>query len=55
MALEGVDVNLWKTPEVSYPQTLSNGTGTHPLHSVESFGKASTNMVLDTSAFYRYS
>jgi hypothetical protein len=36
MALVVASVNLWETLEVSYPELLSNGTGTRPLHSVHS-------------------
>jgi hypothetical protein len=53
MALVPASVNLWKTLEVPYPETLSNSTGTHPQHSVDSLRKCSTNMVLDTFAFRR--
>jgi len=48
MALEGVSVNLWKTSEVSYLQTLSYSTSTPPLYSVDYCRGAATNMVLDT-------
>jgi hypothetical protein len=53
MALVEGSVNLWKTLEVSQPQTLSNGTGTDLLHSVDYSARGATNMVLDTSDFQR--
>jgi hypothetical protein len=48
MALKEFSVNLWKTEEVSYLQTLSNSTSTRLLYSVDRREEAATNMVLDS-------
>jgi hypothetical protein len=48
MALEGTGVNLWKTQEVSYSETLGNSTWySHYMLWIPRAGH-STNMVLDT-------
>jgi hypothetical protein len=48
MSLEGTNVNLWKTQEVSLLQTLSYSTRSSTQHSVDSSAEDSTNMVLDS-------
>jgi hypothetical protein len=51
MALEGFGVNLWKTWEVSYSETLGNSTR-HDHYRLWIFKEeGSTNMVLDTAGF----
>jgi len=54
VANQKVEVNLWKTAEVSYPSTLGNSTQTRLLHSVDSSAKSPTNMVVQLSIFSSY-
>ena len=48
MALEDAGVNLWKTEEVSYSETLGNSTWHHHYRLWIFRAEDSTNMVLDT-------
>lgn len=51
MSLDEAGVNLWKTQEVSYSETLGNSTR-HDHYRLWIFRAGdSTNMVLDTGAF----
>jgi hypothetical protein len=54
MAVQGAQVNLWKTAKVSYPSTHSNGTQRRTPPSVDSRANSPTNMVLDTPAIPDY-
>jgi len=49
MSLDEAGVNLWKTREVSYSETLGNSTWHTHYRLWIPRGKDSTNMVLDTA------
>jgi hypothetical protein len=51
MALEDAGVNLWKTEEVSYSETLGNSTWPDHYRLWIFKEEDSTNMVLDTADF----